>query len=74
MSRKMRLRRRFGHSAMASVEGAASDLVKTAKGNPIVTAAVVGATGGLVAGAAGVLPGAVIGAAAGVAVERIVKG
>jgi outer membrane lipoprotein SlyB len=59
---------------MATVEGAASDLVKTAKANPIVTAAVVGATGGMIAGAAGVLPGAVIGAASAIAVERVVKG
>ena len=68
------LARRFGRASMASAKSAAKEALATARKHPIVSAVAIGAAAGTIAGAAGVLPGAVIGGAAAIGVERLVKG
>lgn len=73
MSRRRRgraLRRRYGHFGMKDIKDAGSGLSKLTKEHPAVTAAAVGAATGAVAAGVGAGGAAIIGAAAGIAVQQ----
>ncbi len=74
MSRRRRLgglARRYGHASMTQVRSAVSDVKKLAEENPTVSAVIIGAGVGALAGEMGVATGAIMGAMAGVAAEKI---
>jgi hypothetical protein len=71
MMRRLGLRRRYGHSTMAKVREEVGDIGKMATDHPIVTAAALGAGGGLLIAELGAAPGMAIGAIMGVVIEKV---
>lgn len=67
------LRRRYGHFGLTDVKDAAGNLRAMARDNPEVTAAALGASAGALAAGMGTGTAALVGAAAGIAVEQAVR-
>ena len=68
-----KLRRRYGHFKMQDVKDATAKLARVTKAHPAVAAAAIGAATGAVAGGMGAGGAAIIGAAAGIAVQQSTK-